>query len=273
MTTFALATTSSSVTTSAADLPQLSVVSNDSKDTVDYKAQTLAKLSMLVAERAEWEATVYRTSNEMLYGILQKCLAINAAMLGNDAVAKQHRAALNEFIAVNGYRFTGATPTITKVVKCVFGVDRRRVSAYSIVLREAIKQNVQGIALPAWIESNGGVEQIRLSKSGNAVSAKQKLEAAKSVIEAADVLAVAAGAALGMQASAEFAGQDCVLLATQQADGSFAVRAVLRNASAVNAALVAYYGQSKTVVQNDNAKREAANDDKAREEAINEAVA
>lgn len=272
MTTSTFATSSSSVTTSAADVSHLVVVSHDTTVAVDYKAQALAKLNGLVAERTEWEATVYRTSNDMLYSILQKCLAINAEMLGSDAASKQRRAALIELIAVNGHRFTEATPIITKVVKCVFGVDRRRVSAYSIVLREAIKQNVQGIALPTWIESLGGVEQIRLSKSANAVSAKQKVVAARAVMETAGALGVATGAALGMKAEAEFAGQDCVLLATQQADGTFAISAVIRNAGAMNAALAAYYAQSKTVVQNDSAKREAANDSQTIDELISQAA-
>lgn len=261
------------VKTNAVVTSNLTVVSNDTNANVDYKAVTLANLNKLISERETWETTVYRKSNDVLYSILQKCLAMNTDLLGNDKDSKQRRAALAEFIAANNYRFTEATPVITKVVKCVFGVDRRRVSAYSIVLREAIKQSVNAAALPSWIENNGGVEQIRLSKSANAKTTKQKAESAKAVMQTSDVLCVATSEALAQKAEVEFAEQDCVLLATQQADGTFAVRAVLRNAGAVNAALVAYYSQSKSVVQNDTAKREAANDEKTREALIAKAAA
>ncbi|MEQ1488170.1 MAG: hypothetical protein ABL920_06730 [Methylotenera sp.] len=244
------------------------VVLND-----NYKKQTLATLNDLVSKRENWETTVYRKSNEMLYAILQSCFAVNHAMIGNEKEAKARRAALAQFTNEKGYRFTESTPVITKVVKCVFGVDRRRVSAYSLVLREAIKQNVMLKDLPSWIEENGGVEQIRLSKAPNAKTPKQKAEAAKSVMNQSEVLCVAKSKALSKVAEAEFAEEDCVLLATQQADGSFTIRAVIRSKGAVNAALISYLTQTKAVVSNDTKKTEAANDSKMREEAINKAAA
>ena len=248
------------------------VVSNDSTKVVDYNKQTLALLNSLINQREKWETTVYRKSNEMLYGILQNCYSINYGMLGNDKVAKARRAALEQFVEEKNYRFTESTPVVTKVLKCVFGVDRRRVSAYSIVLREAAKQGVMLKDLPQWIEDNDGVEQIRLGKAPNAKTPKQKAAAAKKVMAKAEVLGVAKGRALSKNAGVNFVGTDCVLLATQQADGTFAVRAVVRTAGAVNAALVAYLSQTKSVVLNDTKKSEAANDSKMRDKAINKAI-
>lgn len=261
-------TTTLAVATPAKTTKTKSVVSND-----NYKTQTLTTLKNLVSEREKWETTVYRKSNEMLYGILQKCFAVNYAMLGNDKEAKERRAALAEFIEEHGYRFTESTPVITKVVKCVFGVDRRRVSAYSLVLREAIKQNVTLKDLPKWVEDNGGVEQIRLSKAPNAKTTKQKALAAKKVMAKSDVLAVVKSRELSKKAEADFAGDECVLLATQQADGSFAITGVVRSKGAVNAALVSFYSQTKNVVLNDTKKKQAANDSKMRNSAIAKAAA
>jgi len=207
---------------------QNAVVQHDTA-VVDCKQQALATLRNMVAERKEWENTAYRKSNEMLYAILQKCYTAHHGMLGNDKQAQERRAGLNQFIAEQGYRFTDATPLVTKVVKCVFGVDRRRVSAYSIVLREAIKQNVLLQNLPVWIEENGGVEQIRLGKSLNYKTTKQKAEIGQNALVKADVLAVAKGDALSKEANGDFEGQECLLIATQQADGTFAVRGVVRS--------------------------------------------
>jgi hypothetical protein len=39
---------------------------------------------------------------------------------------------MEQFISQRGYSFMPSTHDMTRVVKCVFGVDRRRVSAYSI---------------------------------------------------------------------------------------------------------------------------------------------
>lgn len=244
------------------------VVSNDS-----YKKQTLSTLKNLVSQREKWETTVYRKSNDMLYGILQKCAAVNHAMIGNDKEAKERRTALNDFIEQKGYRFTESTPVITKVVKCVFGVDRRRVSAYSLVLREAIKQPVLLKDLPTWIEANGGIEQIRLSKAPNAKTPKQKAQAAQKAMAKADVLCVAKSRSLSKLADVDFEGKDCVLLATQQADGSFAIRAVVRTKGPVNAALVAYASQTKAEDKDNTKKQKAANDSQMRKQAIDKAAA
>lgn len=250
------------------------VVQNDtSVSSANHKMETLESLNKLVCEREEWETTAYKKSNDMLYAILQKCALINIAMLGNDKDSKARRAALAEFVVQKGYRFTEATPVVTKVIKCVFGVDRRRVSAYSLVLREATRQGITAVNLPAWIEDNGGVEQIRLGNSGNGKTAKQKADEAKSVMQNQNVLAVVKSELLSELADSNFAEHDCVLLATQQADGSFSVRAVVRSAGVVNAALLAYYNANKAVVQSDIKKQEASNDDNILDEAIEAAAA
>jgi hypothetical protein len=71
--------------------------------------------------------------------------------------------------------------TLHKIVKCVFGADRRRVSAYSIVLRTANVNKIKSADIADFIRNNGGVEEIRLAKNGNALSAKQKAEVAKNI--------------------------------------------------------------------------------------------
>ena len=65
-----------SVKTSKSTAKNKSVVSNDS-----FKKQTLTTLKNLVSQREKWETTVYRKSNEMLYGILQNCFAQQSCII------------------------------------------------------------------------------------------------------------------------------------------------------------------------------------------------
>jgi len=61
-------------------------------------------------------------------------------MSGTDFTAKALRKGLANYIQQKGYQFKESSPLITKIVKCVFGVDRRRVNAYSSALRVAIAE-------------------------------------------------------------------------------------------------------------------------------------
>ena len=64
----------------------------------------------------------------------------------------------------------------------------------------------------------------------------------------------------------------CVLIAKQQADGSFLVQGVVYSTTALNAALVAMYGAENTQVKNKEEKQEAANDNDLRAAAIQSIV-
>jgi hypothetical protein len=70
---------------------------------------------------------------------------------------------------------------MNRIVQCVFGaVKRSRITTYSLVLREAKKRNIAITDIPKFITENGGLQEIRLSKSEKYVSPKQKVEKAES---------------------------------------------------------------------------------------------
>jgi hypothetical protein len=50
---------------------------------------------------------------------------------------------------------------------------------------------------------------------------------------------------LTLLADGDFVGEECVLLAEQQENGSFAIKALTRNGMAVTAALTALYSEQK----------------------------
>ena len=222
--------------------------------------QTIAMvLANLETQRVVWEEGVYRTSNQALYALLANCLIF----VGETSVAqaKERNAALKAFYSDRGLRYKEDAPLASRVVRAVFGsIDRRRVSTYSLVLREAMKQHVLPTDLAQWIERENGIQEIRLSQSATFVSPKTKAETARQGFDMLVELAVVKTEALSLMADADFVGNDCVLLAQQQADGSFAVRAVLRQEGLVNAAFTALYAQQKAGTAAAAKETQAAND-------------
>ena len=128
----------------------------------------------------------------------------------------------------------------------MFGaVDRRRLSTYSLVLREAIKKRVQATQLAEWIEQNGGIQEIRLSQSATFIKPAVKVEQARQSFDTLPELATVKSEALSQLADGEFMGDCCLLIAEQNAEGAFVVRGFTRAGGAVNAAFAALYAEQK----------------------------
>ena len=222
------------------------VVQNDTTAITPLSfAQPLTKvLADLETQRVVWEEGVYRTSNQALYAVLAKCLAI--ASVDTPELAKQRNAGLEAFYKQRGYSYKKDAPPATRVVKAVFGnVDRRRLSTYSLVLREAIKQKVLATNLAEWIEKEGGIQAIKLSQSATFVKHAVKVEQAKQSFDTLPELATVKSEALSLLADGDFMGECCVLIAEQAANGSFVVRGFTRAGGAVNAAFAALYAEQK----------------------------
>jgi hypothetical protein len=205
---------------------------------------TYSAIEQLVIEREVWENNAYRTSNDQLYGLLARCYQHYKAMCADSTDAKALREGFNTYVKLKGYKFAKSTHTINKIVQCVFGQDRRRVSSYGIVLRTALAENVGGMDVADFIRSKGGVEEIRLAKSATAMTPKQKAQVASSTVVVNNMGAVGS-AALSEKLDAGKIGTNTVLIGTWQADGSIVVRAVVESETALNAALAAHYSAVK----------------------------
>lgn len=193
----------------------------------------------LVTQRISWENNELTNANEALYGLLQHCYSLNNAMSGADTTAKALRKGLANYIANKKYIFTDSTPLITKVVKCVFGVDRRRVNAYSTALRVAITEKKSVIELPKFFREQGGIEEVRRkATTAKGKTMKDKVELGRAVLES-EALASVASDRLNASFSTQNLEEGIVLLATREDDGSFAIRQVVQANSAVKSALAA----------------------------------
>lgn len=205
---------------------------------------TYAFLEQLVEERTLWEQNAYRTSNEQLYELLGKCYAHYKAMCVDTEAATAMREGLTEYIEHKGYLFAKSTHTLNKIVRCVFGVDRRRVSAYGIVLRTALANDVTVDGLADFIREKNGVEEIRLAKSPNAKTPAEKAVLAGSYIGLHDFGTVTSPE-LSKKLDGGKIGKKAVFIGVWQADGSVILRAVVESDTALNAALASYYAATK----------------------------
>lgn len=231
--------TTTSVKNTTTATAKVSSKTSSQTPAAEKKADTLVAME---ARRQKWETTAYRTSNKQLYAVLADCLSYGSNEVAT-AAAKARNNELAAFFKERGYLVKHDSPLLTRVVKAVFGnIDRRRISTYSLVLRTAQKEGVKPAALANWIEERGGVQEVKLARSASYMSPKQKAEEAKSALSAMPTLAVAKEK-LSEHADADFVGSECVLLAEQQSDGSFHIKALCRSGTAVNAAFTALYSE------------------------------
>lgn len=239
---------------------------------VKVVAQAPADLAAMERARISWENTELAASNKRLYAILTDAYSYYLVMKqdSDKAVRKARLDALEQFIAQRKYTFMPSSHDMTRVVKCVFGVDRRRVSAYSIALREALRQEIEADDLVAFIEENGGVEQIRLGGT-KPLSAKTRAEKAKDEVLGSDLGMLKFDPAV-FAADADWADKQVVIVATYLPTGEFQANAVIKHDSAVNAALAAFYSQQQAKLR-ETAKAEREAEKAAETEAKAEAAA
>jgi hypothetical protein len=241
-----------SINLAALGVPSNVVVSNTTPAT---QPSAFEQLKSLELARISWETVELAQSNNRLYSILKQAYSFYLVMKqdADKEVRKAKLEAMEAFIADKGYTnsFGATTHDMTRVVKCVFGVDRRRVSAYSIALREALRQEVSAEDLVAFLQDNGGVEQIRMGGT-KPLSATKRAELVKAEVREA-VISTVKFDAEAVKANADWVDKQVVFVATYLPTGEFEVNAVVRHDGAVNTALAAYYTMAQAK------KREEAN--------------
>ena len=211
-------------------------------------------LKNLLVDKKQWEITAYKTSNEMLYGLLQRCYAYYIDMCKPNDAGQSARDALTACIKKQSLIFKSNTHDLTKIVKCVFGADRRRVSAYSIALRLAYAEKIDPQRIVDFITKRGGVEEIRLGKSQNFHSVHDKIEKVTNAIKNI-ALANLKSKQISQSLDTQNVGKQIVLLATQGADGGLVINAIVTSAAALKTVLCAYYPMVKAIsISSENTK-------------------
>lgn len=127
----------------------------------------IAELDAVFEQRKAWEQGAYRTSNDELYAMLGRCLDIYVQLKGRDGNKVQQRKELNERLKAAGLTYRETTPLATKVIRYVFGTERRRSYTYSRTIVSAHEHGIDSVKFPAWVRNAGGIEEVkRKAKSG-----------------------------------------------------------------------------------------------------------
>jgi hypothetical protein len=248
-----------------------SVTVQDTGTVIKSSKSAAAVLNDLIAEKDAWFTNAYKTSNDQLYALLAKCYGLYLQLQGATEDAAKLRKELAAYVSEKYPSLPKSSHTLSKIVKCVFGADRRRVSAYSIVLRTALAKELKVEAIADFIRESGGVEEVRLAKSPNAMTAKQKAEAGASTLASKTIVNVTAPA-FKEALDAGNIGKPVVLIGTWNADGSISVHSYSNGATVVNAALVAQFAQVKSAADSKKAETKAANDSQVAKDAVTQAV-
>lgn len=234
--------TNPSINIAGLNVPTTVVVSDT---TAVASVASIEVLKSLETARVSWETYELAASNKRLYSILQESYQYYLVMKrdSNESVRKEKLEAMESFIAERGYTFTPSTHDMTRVIKCVFGVDRRRVSAYSIALREALRQDIAAEDLLEFLEQNGGVEQIRLGGT-KPLSVTRRAELGKVAVNSTSLGNIQFDSSV-FKAEEDWTDKQVVLVATCLTNGKLEVKAVIRHDGAVNAALAAHYSMTQ----------------------------
>ena len=244
--TLAVNAVNPSINLAALNVPASVVVSNT---TPAVQANSAQQLKSLETARISWETTELAVSNNRLYSILQQAYQFYLVMKQDESkdFRKEKLDAMEAFIAERGYTFTPSTHDMTRVVKCVFGLERRRVSAYSIALREALRQEISGDDLVAFLQYNGGVEQLRMGGK-KPLSAKTRAQSVKAEVTSSTLGAMQFDASV-LQVEPDWVDKQVVFVATCLPNGHFVINTVVRHDGAVNTALAAHYSLAQAKVR------------------------
>jgi hypothetical protein len=132
------------------------------------------------------------------------------------------------------------------VARAVFGdIPTKRISNYAIAVNTAKAEQVSPEDFASWLENQGGVEKVRMTQSPNHVPRAEKIAKGQSTFEESSELATVQDPRLKAKLDKEKAGASCVLLAEQNDDGSFSVKAMSYKEGLVKTAYAAVYAEEK----------------------------
>ncbi len=147
------------------------------------------RLAGLVDDCETWEQTELSSCNDVLYGLLTRCYEVCRDVTGKPSKIK----VVDAVVTTRNIKVQSNTPLMTKIVKIVFGAERKRASTYSLALRLAYEQKIAPEKLRDFFFDAGGVEEVRLQASGtkiSAVSREQREDFAIETLSVAQPLAI-----------------------------------------------------------------------------------
>lgn len=206
-----------------------------------------------------FEATELAAAHARLYLLLTRAYSYYMTMKthSDEKVREEYKKALKDFIAERGYKFLQKSDDMHRVVKAVFGSDRRRVSAYSLALNVALVSGavdstgkataVAPAELAKWLAEQGGVEEVRFAKNkvAGAIADNEKAVAWLADKVLMTIRPDVASMAFGVDDN----DKHVVLLAVYKPTGELEIKALVKDDAAVRSAQVACYKENKAQVE------------------------
>jgi len=221
----------------------------------------------LIAERKNWQENEYARSTQRLYEILQQCYAMYHEMKGVSAEKLAMKRAFNSYCTES---FNDSTHLMVKIVRCVFGDDRRRVSAYALSLRIADEQKTSVLDIPKFFGDAGGYEEVRRNATAKNAKADRKAQGL-SLMNSPSLASVSNDALNAAFDEGNYEGA-VLLMSTREPDGSFQIKYVIQQGGIVASALAHLVTLTKDSQEKVNTENKAANDENMRDEAIKQVV-
>jgi hypothetical protein len=229
----------------------------------------ITKLKRMAAESEAWANKELAASHRRLYSILTDCYAYYLTMktAEDKDIRDNMRRALKDYITTNNLDIPESANDMTRIVKSIFGVDRRRASAYSIALRAALMAGgvdtngrhkpIAATALADWLMNNGGVEEIRLGNKTGGMTPKLRAEKAAEVLKTTTLMAFKPDPRT-MPFGVDDIDRAMLLIVTYRPTGELEVSSVVKTKGAVDAAMAAYYSAEKKNIEANAAKAKTA---------------
>ena len=231
-----------------------------------------AVVDSLIAERKHWEQNEFASSNQRKYQILQNCHIFYGSIAGVSSEKLALKRAFNKYCEELGFNFKDGTHLMYKVVACVFGEhNKRRVSSYAKALRVATEKRISSYDIPKFLTEAGGIEEVRRqSKEKPSVKDKAKLGLP---LMASPALGVVQSDALNAVFDEAAYDGAVLLMSTREVDGSFQVKHLIQSGVLVTSALAHLPTLLKDKEATKAEEAKAANDEQARSEAVDKALA
>jgi hypothetical protein len=193
--------------------------------TIDAVIKQLEDLS---AARRDWEEGSYKKSNEELYVLLDRCLALYVEIKGNRPLVMQ----LNAELKARGLTVQSNTALHTKIVRFVFGDCGKRLYTYARVIAVASAEKPETVSMLRFITEAGGVEAIRKKAASGmtpAERARLHIELAETAYASADAICTFDKSLPQLQPNTDEGGKFSVALLRYEANGTFSVVAGTAN--------------------------------------------
>ncbi len=197
----------------------------------------------LIRDQYEWLNGVHRAANDRLYGLLQRCHHLYTLMSSDKEMNKQLKKELDSEVAARKLEIKSSTHTLSKIVKVVFGADRRRASAYCLALQAALDEGIKTQNLPQFFRDAGGIEEVRRKQTNGNAPKVDKIAVAKRIVPKT-ALAVVNEPQIIKELDTTKIDDQVILVATQGLNGVLTVNAVVRKVDVVNAVLTALYDEN-----------------------------